>query len=111
MVYRSTTNFIMQKNNAKKYTGNTPEHRKLIKAIIYKLSDKDDPLEPVNHFTLAALKNHTVNVLWPKWDMIMGESDDQDFTQVDLVENDEYLFTYLDNWGYTVERIIVFGLA
>jgi hypothetical protein len=102
----------MQKNNTKKsYTGNTPEHRKLIKAIIYKLSDKDDPLEPVNHFTLAALKNHAVNVLWPKWDMIMGEGDDQDFTQVDLVENDEYLFTYLDNWGYTVERIIVFGLA
>jgi hypothetical protein len=44
--------------------------------------------------------------------MIMGEGyDAQDFTQVDLVENDEYLFTYLDNWGYTVERIIVFGLA
>jgi hypothetical protein len=83
----------------------TPKHTKLVKTIIYKLTDSDDIHEPPYHFTLNGLRNHTINVLWDKWDNMMSENETQDFTQEEIYESDEYLFAYLDSWNYCVERI------
>ena len=88
----------------------SPKHTKLIKTIVYKLTDTDDVHEQPYYFTLRGLRNHVINVLWPKWDEIMDERDTQDFTQEEIYESDEYLFAYLESWNYSVERIGVIDI-
>ena len=97
----------------KKRNQETAEHRNQVKQIIYKLIDDADPSTEKLHFTLAGLRNHAVNVLWPNYDsMISEESEDevQDFTQLEIFESDEYLFAYLESWGYNIERIKVIDI-
>jgi hypothetical protein len=77
----------------------------LKKSIIYKLEDDDDVNEPTMYFTLKALKTYTLETIWHKWDGLMSENEKQDFSIMEIYENDEYLFAYLDSWNYKVTRI------
>ena len=85
----------------------TPDHTKLVKNIVYKITDTDDATEPMLYFTLNGLRNHVINVLWPKWDDVMDETQTQEFTQEEIYESDEYMLAYLDCWNYKVERITI----
>ena len=78
---------------------------KLVKSIIYKLEDADDATEPTMYFTLQGLRFYVVENIWDKWDDVMGENDVQDFSKLEMVENDEYLFAYLEGWNYKITRI------
>ena len=77
----------------------------LKKCIIYKLEDDDDVTIPAMYFTLKALRVYTLETIWHKWEDVMGENERQDFSVMEVYENDEYLFAYLDSWNYKVTRI------
>jgi hypothetical protein len=77
----------------------------LVKSIIYKLEDADDATEPIMYFTLDALRIYIVETLWHKWDQSMSEAEQQDFSLMEIIENNEYLFAYLDSWNYKITRI------
>jgi hypothetical protein len=79
----------------------------LTKTIVYKLEDNDDITFPPQYFTLVGLRWYVVDNIWDKWEDIMSENEVQDFTKTEIMENDEFLFTYLDSWNYKVTRIIV----
>jgi len=77
----------------------------LVKSIIYKLADADDATEPTMYFTLNALRAYTVETIWHKWMEIGYVSEQQDFTIMEIIESDENLFAYLENWNYKISRI------
>ena len=77
----------------------------LVKSIIYKLEDADDATEPIMYFTLNALRVYTVETIWHKWDQIMSEPEQDDFSLMEIIESDENLFAYLERWNYKVTRI------
>ena len=79
----------------------------LNKTIIYTLEDDDDVSIPPMHFTLNALRAYVVDYVWDKWEDMMTENESQEFTKMEIIENDEYLFAYLDAWNYKVTRTIV----
>jgi hypothetical protein len=79
----------------------------LTKTIIYKLEDNDDVSFTPQFFTLVGLRWYVVDNLWDKWEDVMSQDEVQDFTKSEILENDEYLFTYLDSWNYKVSRVIV----
>jgi hypothetical protein len=79
----------------------------LAKTIVYKLEDDDDVSIPPMHFTLNALRAYVVDYVWDKWEDVMGENETQEFTKMEIIENDEFLFSYLDAWNYKVTRTIV----
>ena len=94
----------------KKILEEVPEHYKIVKGIIYKIYDEDDAsIEPL-YFTLKGLRNHVVNVLWDEWNNVMDTEQAQEFTKEEIVENDEYLFAYLEVWRYKIERITFIDL-
>ena len=81
----------------------------LKKTIIYKLEDTDKIInggEPL-HFDINGLKFHTAERLWDYFQDLISEETTQDFTKLQIFENDEYLFTYLQNWGFKITRIPV----
>jgi hypothetical protein len=82
----------------------------LKKSVLYKLEDDDDVTIPPLYFTLAALKAHVLDVIWDKWQDMMSEDESQDFTKMEILDNDEYLFAYLDSWNYKVSRITYFRI-
>jgi len=94
----------------KKKNLTAPEHAKIVKKIIYKLYDAEEPSVTPLYFTLAGLRNHVVNVLWEGFEKTQSEDEVQDFTQVELVESDENLFAYLQGWMYAVDRIVITDL-
>jgi hypothetical protein len=69
------------------------------------LEDADDATEPIMYFTLDALRIYIVETLWHKWDQLMSEAEQQDFSLMEIIENNEYLFAYLDSWNYKITRI------
>ena len=77
----------------------------LVKSIIYKLADADDATTPTMYFTLNALRAYTVETIWHKWEDVMGENERQDFSIMEIIESDENLFAYLENWNYKISRI------
>jgi hypothetical protein len=77
----------------------------LKKFIIYKLEDDDDVSIPAMYFTLKALRTYTLETIWHKWEEMISENEKQDFSIMEIYENDEYLFAYLDSWNYKVSRI------
>jgi hypothetical protein len=77
----------------------------LVKSIIYKLEDADDISEPTMYFTLNALRVYTAETIWHKWDQIMSEPEQDDFSLMEIIESDENLFAYLERWNYKVTRI------
>ena len=77
----------------------------LVKSIIYKLEDADNTTEPAMYFTLNALRVYTVETIWHKWDQIMSETELDDFSLMEIIENDEFLFAYLERWNYKITRI------
>ena len=79
----------------------------LTKTIVYKLEDNDDVSFTPQYFTIVGLRWYVVENIWDKWEDVMGENDVQDFTKVEIMEDNEFLFTYLDGWNYKVSRIIV----
>lgn len=80
----------------------------LEKKIIYKLYDTDDVTFEPKYFTLHGLQFYVVNEMYDEFQNTMSENKKQDFTQVELVNNHENLFTYIQLWGYRVDRIILF---
>lgn len=82
----------------------------LAKTIIYKLEDDDDMTIPAMHFTLGALRAYVLDYVWDKWEDMMSDNETQDFTKMEILDNDEYLFAYLDSWNYKVTRTIVHEL-
>jgi hypothetical protein len=81
----------------------------LTKLIIYKVEDNDDvsvpPMFPPKYFTLKALRFYVIETLWDNWEDVMGDNEEQGFTKMEIIENDECLFAYLDSWNYKVTRI------
>jgi hypothetical protein len=77
----------------------------LTKSVIYKIEDDDDVSIPPMFFSLKALKFYVVETIWDKWDELMSDNEKQDFTKIEIISNDEYLFAYLDSWNYKVTRI------
>lgn len=77
----------------------------LVKSVLYKLQDADDPQISTEYFTLNALRIHVVEYLWDYWQDIMGDTEVQDYTKMEIIENDEYLFAYLESWNYEITRI------
>ena len=59
------------------------------------------------YFTLDALKFYVAETLWEGYDNTMSESEEQQFTKMQVFENTEYLFAYLDFWNWNVSRVIV----
>jgi len=57
------------------------------------------------YFTLQALRFYVVETIWDKWEDVMGENETQEFSKMEIIENDEFLFAYLDSWNYKVTRI------
>jgi len=98
------------KRRTKPVASDAPEHSKLIKSIVYKLSDNDDPSVETMYFTLNGLRNHVINVLWDEFENVMSEGETQDFTQEEIYESDEFLFAYLESWMFNVERITIFDI-
>ena len=80
----------------------------LVKSIIYKITDNDEGgVAPQMYFTLDALKFYVAETLWEGYDNTMSESEEQQFTKMQVFENTEYLFAYLDFWNWDVSRVIV----
>ena len=80
----------------------------LVKSIIYKITDNDEGgFAPQMYFTLDALKFYVAETLWEGYDNTMSESEEQQFTKMQVFENTEYLFAYLDFWNWNVSRVIV----
>ena len=77
----------------------------LSKSVLYKLEDADDSTIPTEYFTLKALKFHVAEYLWDYWQDIMGDTEKQDYTKMEIIENDEFLFAYLESWNYKITRI------
>jgi hypothetical protein len=77
----------------------------LTKCVLYKLEDADDATIPKEYFTLRALKIHVAEYLWDYWQDIMGDTEKQDYTKMEIIGNDEFLFAYLESWNYKVTRI------
>jgi len=90
-----------------KSTKVTFDKTELTKTIIYKLEDNDDASYTPQFFNLVGLKWYVVENIWDKWQDMMDEYSVQDFTKLEILENDEFLFAYLDAWNYKVTRIIV----
>lgn len=78
----------------------------LTKSIIYKLEDPDDLSVPTMYFTLRGLKTYVLDTIWDYWEETIGENEKQDFTKMQIIDNDEFLFAYLESWMYRVGRII-----
>lgn len=79
----------------------------LVKSIIYKITDNDEGgVAPQMYFTLDALKFYVAETLWEGYDNIMS-GEEQQFTKMQVFENTEYLFAYLDFWNWDVSRVIV----
>ena len=81
----------------------------LKKTIIYKLEDTDvkEGFEDPLYFDINGLKFHAAERLWDYFEDITTEGYKQEFTKLQIVENDEFLFTYLQGWGFKVTRIPV----
>lgn len=90
-----------------KSTKVTFDKTELTKTIIYKLEDNDDKSYTPQFFNLVGLKWYVVDNIWDKWEDVIGEDDIQDFTKSEILENNEFLFAYLESWNYKVSRIIV----
>ena len=79
----------------------------LVKSIIYKITDNDEGgFAPQMYFTLDALKFYVAETLWEGYDNTMS-GEEQQFTKMQVFENTEYLFAYLDFWNWNVSRVIV----
>lgn len=81
----------------------------LKKTIIYKLEDADtipSGEEPM-YFDYNGLKFHVVENLYDIWGSMMTKGTEQKFTKLELFENDDFLFAYLESWAYKVTRIVV----
>jgi hypothetical protein len=81
----------------------------LKKTIIYMLEDTnvDEGFEDPLYFDINGLKFYTAERLWDYFEDIISEDTKQGFTKLQITENDEYLFTYLQGWGFKVTRIPV----
>ena len=77
----------------------------LVKSIIYKLEDGDDQSVPTLYLTLNALRVYTVETIWHKWMEVGYVGEQQDFSLMEIIERDENLFAYLENWNYKISRI------
>ena len=80
----------------------------LSKSVIYKLEDDDNTMvESPKYFTLNGLRFYVTDYLWDFWEDTIGENQKQDFTKLEIFENVEYLFAYLEGWMYKVSRIVI----
>jgi hypothetical protein len=43
--------------------------------------------------------------LWDYWQDIMGDTEKQDYTKMEIIGNDEFLFAYLESLNYKITRI------
>ena len=48
---------------------------------------------------------YTVETIWHKWMDVGYVNEQQDFSLMEIIENDEYLFAYLEQWNYKITRI------
>ena len=68
---------------------------------VYSMKDREDVWSDTEYYTIEGLRRRTLNDWLDEWETIPTEE-----MREKLKTDDEYLFDWLNGWGYNIENVL-----